>query len=35
MHIADVNKGMLGSKGIGTLAVPIGDVHSAGVRIAT
>ena len=26
MHIADVNKGMLGANGIGTLAVPIGQI---------
>jgi hypothetical protein len=26
MHIADVDKGMLGANGIGTLAVPIGQI---------
>jgi len=26
MHMADVNKGMLGANDIGTLAVPIGQI---------
>ena len=29
MHIADVNKGMLGANDIGTLAVPMGQIAAA------
>ena len=29
MHIAEVDKGMLGANGIGTLAVPMGQIAAA------
>jgi TPP-dependent pyruvate/acetoin dehydrogenase alpha subunit len=31
MHIADVDQGMLGANGIGTLAVPIGQIAAVSV----
>jgi hypothetical protein len=35
MHMADVNKGMLGAKGIGTLAVAIGQIAAVSTGYGT